>query len=175
MQKLPVIALFLALSLSLAAQGADGNTPIKRTFGDVELGEFVETSLVCSSLGLPNIYVIERYREISTMIITTRIRYMETDWEEMLIDYLNDTRECAGVFFMKMAREHESLLSEYECLRRSFTTEYGEGTESYSENATSMTCLWEDNATVLRLMVTRSGDNTFSLHLSYSDVNKKDR
>ena len=136
----------------------------------MELGEYVEPAMVCSSLGLQNIYTIEHLREISTVCIRTQVSEMGTEWDEMLIDYLNDTKECSAVYFSKKEKDNLRLLNEYERLRQSLMKEYGDGEESFSENASSMSCLWEDKDTVLRLIITNSGENKgFSLLLAFSD------
>ena len=146
---------------------------IERKWGDIELGEPVSASQVCRTFNLPDIYETVRMHEVSSVTIRQEIHpilFFLEPWQEMTVDFQNLDNRLIALYFSKSAGPDGQLLNRYDILKQQLDQKYYTGKESYSENGTQISTIWEDPETVLRLILTRNSDNNlFTLMLSVSD------
>ena len=146
---------------------------IERKWGDIELGEPVSASQVCRTFHLPDIYETVRMHEVSSITIRQEIhpiRFFSEPWQEMTVDFQNLDNRLIALYFSKSAGPDGQLLNRYDIMKQQLDQKYYPGKESYSENGTQISSIWEDQETALRLILTRDPDNNlFTLMLSVSD------
>lgn len=162
--------LLIALAaLPLAARAQS----IERVWGEIELGEPVTPAQICRSFNVPDIYETIRMHEISSITIRQQIHpvtCLSETWNEVIVDVLNLDKRCTALYFSKTAGADGQLLQKYDGLKQQLDAKYSPGQESYSENGTQISTIWEDDQTALRLILTRNPQKEeYTLILSASD------
>ncbi len=80
------LLLFLLLPFPAAGQEISPIKPIRRTFGEIELGDYVDAGMICSSFGVPSIYKTVSQREVSSIRIPIgRKTYYAIQWDEYIL------------------------------------------------------------------------------------------
>ena len=167
------IAIILVSVLFLSLDRAQEPVPINRVFGSIELGEFVDRKDVSSTFNLPDYYALDHYREFSSYSFRTPVKYFDRVWDEVLVDYQNDTHNCSALFFYKVFKQEEKPFKEYDSLKQWFVSLYGSGEEKSSGDGRSITCIWQDSETVLTLMLSKISPGTrHRIMVSFSDKHK---
>lgn len=168
-----LLRFFTLLTAVIALPCAASAQSIDRVWSNIELGEPITPAQICRSLNLPNIYQIERLHEISTITIRQKLHpvtCLSETWEEFIVDIQNLDGHCVALYYIQTSGQEGRLLNRYDTLKQQLDKTYFRGTESYSENATHISSLWEDRDTALRLILTRNPQKEqYTLQFSVSD------
>ncbi len=163
-----VLAALLLLSSFVRsyAQESD-NSFIPRTFGDIELGEYLTEQMVMDSFGLEVRYRTLNLYDITTYIIHTPVSYLGYNWNEITVDKSKDDYCTTAICFKIVLGNVSELMAKYNNMKGRFCDSWGEGTELTYALA-EVTSKWEDSCTVARLSA-RVRDNTPEILLSFID------
>ena len=132
----------------------DGRVPIQRVFGKITLGESTSASEIASSFGVPDIYYVYKYYDFSLVGFNAKIPFLNVVWHSVSVEYSSFDNEAESIIFSM--HSDEIPLMEYETLKNKLMAEYGNCTETYSDNASYITCNWDDGRTALIMMLQKT-------------------
>ena len=140
---------------------------IPRTFGSVELGEYVTEQMIMDSFGLDVRYGRLKLYDTTTYSVNTSFTFFETDWDELSIDQSNDDYSAISVSFTDYSENVSFLLEKYNQMRSHFCQLWGDGKVT-SYGMSEITSIWEDTETVVRLCII-DRDDSVRLVLAFID------
>lgn len=83
-----------------------------------------------------------------------KIPFLNVVWHSVSVEYSSFDNEAESVIFSM--HSDEIPLMEYETLKNKLKAEYGNCTETYSDNASHITCNWDDGRTALIMMLQKT-------------------
>ena len=83
-----------------------------------------------------------------------KIPFLNVVWHSVSVEYSSFDNEAESIIFSM--HSDEIPLMEYETLKNKLKAEYGNCTETYSDNASYITCNWDDGRTALIMMLQKT-------------------
>ena len=140
---------------------------IPRSFGSIELGEYLTERMVTDSFGLEVRYRTDLLYDIIIHTISTPVTYFGSLWDEISIDKSRDEYTALSVSFTVFGKDFDDLIGLYNRMKDDLSDKWGGGKET-SYGLSEVTVMWDNSKTVCRLCA-RVREDIPVLTLSFID------